>query len=119
MRSPVVFIAAFLFLLANVGRATGAESILLAQTGAFLLGNAHRCGVPAERVERAGRIIRDMVTAAARDPGEAKEAGARFAEIYVASAYPRPDRNMLIPPCRVVVGQFERLEQHHQQAGLD
>jgi len=24
----------------------------------------------------------------------------------------------LIPPCKVVIAQFERLEQHHQQAGM-
>jgi hypothetical protein len=24
----------------------------------------------------------------------------------------------LIPPCKVVVAQFERLERHHQQAGM-
>jgi hypothetical protein len=24
----------------------------------------------------------------------------------------------LIPPCEVVIAQFERLERHHQQAGM-
>src|SRR5438552_17512198 len=115
MRSPLVFAVALLFALSNVGPAAGAESILLAETGAFLLGHAQRCGVPAERVGRAGQIIRDMVVAAAHDPREEKEAGARFAEIFVASAYPSSGRGMLVPPCKAVVTQFERLEQHHQQ----
>jgi len=25
----------------------------------------------------------------------------------------------LIPPCAVVIAQFERLEQHHRQSGMD
>jgi hypothetical protein len=25
----------------------------------------------------------------------------------------------LIPPCTVVITQFDRLERHHQQAGMD
>jgi hypothetical protein len=26
---------------------------------------------------------------------------------------------VLIPPCKVVIAQFERLERHHQQAGMN
>ncbi len=118
MRPPSLFIAAVL-LLSSIGAATAADSSLLAESGAFLVGNAFRCGVPAERIARAGQIIRDMVAAAAHDTGEEKAASARFAKMFVASAYPNPDRNVLVPPCKVVVTQFERLEQHHQQAGLD
>jgi hypothetical protein len=33
--------------------AEAANPTLLAETGGFLLGNAHRCGVAVERVERA------------------------------------------------------------------
>jgi hypothetical protein len=25
----------------------------------------------------------------------------------------------LIPPCKAVIAQFERLERHHQQAGMN
>jgi len=118
MRPPLVFAAAAL-LVSSVSVARAADTTLLAETGAFLVGNAYRCGVPAERVERASQIIRDMIVAAAHDPREEKAAGSRFAQVFVASAYPSSDRDRLVPPCKAVVTQFERLEQHHQQAGLD
>ncbi len=43
-----------LILLLGIGVAEAANPTLLAETGGFLLGNAHRCGVAVERVERAG-----------------------------------------------------------------
>ena len=36
-----------------------ADPTQLAETGAYLLGNAHRCGVADERVAHAGTAIRD------------------------------------------------------------
>jgi len=42
-----------LILLLGIGVAEAANPTLLAETGGFLLGNAHRCGVAVERVERA------------------------------------------------------------------
>jgi len=36
----------------------------LAETAGFLLGNAHRCGVPTDRVERAGKMIHRLIVAA-------------------------------------------------------
>jgi hypothetical protein len=50
--------------------------------------------------------------------GVAEAADSRFAQIFMASAFPNQDGDALIPPCKVVVAQFERLEQHHQQAGM-
>lgn len=41
------------FWLMSVGLAEAADPTLLAETGGYLLGNAHRCGVSVERVERA------------------------------------------------------------------
>jgi hypothetical protein len=40
-------------ILVGIGAAEAADPTLLAETGGFLLGNAHRCGVAVERVERA------------------------------------------------------------------
>ena len=42
-----------LILLLGISVAEAANPTLLAETGGFLLGNAHRCGVAVERVERA------------------------------------------------------------------
>jgi hypothetical protein len=69
--------------------AEAANPTLLAETGGFLLGSAHRCGVAFERVERAGNAIHDFIVAAARDSSEAAVADSRFAEIFLASAPPQ------------------------------
>jgi hypothetical protein len=39
-------------LLLGIGTANAADSTRLAETAGFLLGNAHRCGVPTDRVEQ-------------------------------------------------------------------
>ena len=118
MRSALAVTTALLLLL-GIGVAEAADSTQLAETGGFLLGNAHRCGVPAERVEHAGKVIHDLIGAAAYDLSEAAAADSRFAEIFLASAFPNHDRDVLIPPCTVVITQFDKLERHHQQAGMD
>jgi hypothetical protein len=46
-----------LTLLLGIGAADAADPTLLAETGGFLLGNAHRCGVAVERVEHAGNGV--------------------------------------------------------------
>jgi hypothetical protein len=88
----------------------------LAETGAYLLGNAHRCGVADERVEQAGTAIRDLIVLAARDSAEAAAAESRFVEIFSALAVPSQDRDGF-PSCKVVIARFERLEGYHQEAG--
>lgn len=118
MRSASAFTTAVIFLL-GIGVAEAADPAQLAQTAGFLLGNAHRCGVSTERVEQAGKVIHDLIVAAADDSKEVAAADSRFAEIFLASAFPNPDRDTLIPPCGVVITQFNRLEQHHQQAGMN
>ena len=118
MRSNLAVATAVLLLL-GMGVTEAAESTQLAETSGFLLGNAHRCGVPTERVEHAGKVIHDLIVAAAHDATEEATADSRFAEIFLASAFPTQDRDALIPPCKVVITQFERLERHHQQAGMN
>jgi hypothetical protein len=102
-----------LVLLLGMGVADAADPTQLAETGGFLLGNASRCGVSAERVESAGKVIHDFIAAAARDSSEAAAADSRFSEIFVASALPDQDPDAF-PSCTVVIQQFDRLERHHE-----
>ena len=116
---PTLAVTAALVLLLGIGIAEAADSARLAETGGFLLGNAHRCGVPVDRVQHAGKVIHRLIVAASYDPTEEAAADSRFAEIFSASAFPDQDGDVMIPSCKVVVAQFERLERHHQQAGMN
>jgi hypothetical protein len=60
-----------LVLLLGISVAGAADPTQLAETGGFLLGNASRCGVPIERVDSAGKVIHDFISAAAKDSNEA------------------------------------------------
>ena len=110
---PIPILTATALLLAGTEFAAAASSSRIAETGAFLLGNARRCGVADERVVRAGKVIRELIVAASDDATEQRAAKSRFAEIFRASAHPEGDGRALIPPCKTVVMQFERLEQFH------
>ena len=117
MRPPIGIVIAVLLLVSN-GVAEATDTTRLAEKAGFLLDNAHRCGVPTERVGRAGKVIHDLITTASYDRTKEAAADRRFVEIFMASAF--PDREgSLIPPCAVVIAQFERLEQHHRQSGMD
>ena len=110
MRSISAITTALILLLGG-GVADAANPTMLAETGGFLLGNAHRCGVAVERVERAGNVIHDFIVAAAKDSSEAAAADSRFADIFLASALPNQDPDAF-PSCTVVIERFDRLEQH-------
>ncbi|MBV8132446.1 MAG: hypothetical protein JO282_08060 [Alphaproteobacteria bacterium] len=114
---PTFVVTAVLFLL-GIGVAQAADPTQLGETAGFLLGNAHRCGVPTERVGRAGKVIHDLIVAASYDRTEEAAADSRFVEIFMASAFPDHEGSF-IPPCSAVIAQFERLEQHHRQSGMD
>jgi len=116
MRIPLLFATGAL-LLASVGVAEATDPRSLAETNAYLLGNAHRCGVADDRVEQAGTIVRDSIAAAARNSAELAAAESRYVEIFAAIAVPSQDRDGF-PACKVVIPQFERLERHRQLAGL-
>ena len=116
---PILAVTTAVLLLLGAGGAEAADSTGLAETGGFLLGNAHRCGVQTERVARAGKVIHDLIVAASYDLTEEAAADSRFAQIFMASAFPDQDGDALIPPCKVVVAQFERLERHHRQSGMN
>ena len=117
MRATAVVTA--VLLLSTGGIAMAAVSTGLAETGGFLLGNAHRCGVAVARIADAGRVIHRLIVAASDGTGEQKAADLRFAEAFLASAYPNQDRFLSIPPCKAVVTQFERLERHYREGGLN
>ena len=108
MRSILAGAAALL--LSGSAVAEPANPTQLAETAAYLLGNAHRCGVVYERVGHTQTAIR-----AARDSAEAAAAESRFVEILSALAAPSQDRDGF-PSCKVVIARFERLKGHHQQA---
>src|SRR5260221_11041114 len=116
MRSTLAVTTA-LTLLLGIGVAEAADPTMLAQTAGFLLGNAHRCGVPDERVERAGKVIHDMIVAAAYDPNEAPAADSRFVEMFVPSAFPNQEPYALIPACAAVATQFKELDRANPQVG--
>jgi hypothetical protein len=118
MRRTLAIATAILFLFCT-GIANAADPSRLAETAGFLLGNAHRCGVPTDRVEHAGRVIHDLIVAASDNSTEEAAADSRFAQMFMASAFPDQDGDALIPPCKVVVAQFDRLERHHKQAGMN
>jgi hypothetical protein len=112
-------IATTVLLFFCIGIANAADPTRLAETGGFLLGNAHRCGIPTDRVEHAGKVIHDLIVAASYDSTEEAAADSRFAQMFMASAFPDQDGDTLIPSCKVVIAQFDRLERHHQQAGMN
>jgi hypothetical protein len=113
---PTIAVATVLVLFLS-GGAEGANLIQLAETGGFLLGNAYRCGVPTDRLEHAGQVIHAMIAAVSSDSGEEAAADSRFAQIFTANTFPDRGQDALIPPCKTVIAQFERLERHHQQIG--
>src|SRR5215468_11955319 len=113
----VMPVLAAALLISGTGMAAAANSTRIAERGALLLGNAYRCGVADERVVRAGKVIRELIAAAADDAGEQTAAKSRFAEIFRESARAEGNGRTPIPPCSTVVAQFERLEQFHDKAG--
>jgi hypothetical protein len=64
-------------------------------------------------------VVHNLIVAAAHDSSEVAVADSRFAEIFIASAAPDQDRNALIAPCAVVITQFDGLERHYREAGMD
>jgi hypothetical protein len=58
-----------------------------------------------------------MIAAASSDSDEEAVADSRFTQIFTASTFSEQGQEALIPPCKAVISQFERLEWHHQQIG--
>lgn len=87
----------------------------IAADGGFLLGNAHRCGVVADRVVRAGQLIQDLIAAAAADREQRVQAVTRFAKFFLVSAFPDQTKGGPVASCNIVTREFDRLEQHQLQ----
>ena len=117
MRPTLVVTIALPLLLGGVAEADARTR--LAETSGTRLGNAHRCGVPTGRIEHAGTVIQDLIVAVSYDSTEEAAADWRFAQMFRASAFPDQNGDALIPPCKMVVAQFDRLERHHQRAGMN
>jgi hypothetical protein len=63
-------------------------------------------------------VIHDLIVAASDDRAEKAAGDRRFVEIFMASAF--TDRvGSLVAPCDAVIAQFERLERHHRQSGMN
>jgi hypothetical protein len=87
----------------------------LAANGGFLLGNAQRCGIAAERVERAGHLIRKLILAASRDEQDEKDAKGRLSAFFLVSAVAGKGKEKLVASCKLVTREFERFERHQSQ----
>jgi len=94
------------------------DATWFAAHGGFLLGNAQRCGVAAKRVVRAGRLVQALIGAAAQDDQESEDATTRFAQFFMATTVPGLNDTKLVASCKLVVGEFEKLERH-QIGGKD
>jgi hypothetical protein len=103
-----------------VASPSSSDADRLAANGGFLLGNAQRCGIAAERVERAAQMVRELVLAAARDAREEEDAKGRLAAFFLVSAAPHDGKGTkaLIASCRLVTGEFEQFERHQPQFRL-
>jgi len=62
-------------------------------------------------------VIHDLIVAASDNASDQEAAKSRLAVVYAASVYSQEPG--LIPPCEVVVRQFDRLERHHAEGGLE
>jgi hypothetical protein len=109
--------AAAMLLIASPTANSGGDAARLAATGGFLLGNAHRCGIPTDRVVRAGQLIQKLIVAAAKDGQEQEEATERFAKFFMATAVPDEGDSKLVASCATVSSEFAKLEGHRVAAG--
>lgn len=107
MSAAVITVAALLVAAPSI-----TDTDRIAANGGFLLGNAHRCGVDENRVTRAGKLIRTLISAAARDEETEEEAVARFSAFFLVSAVADPKSEKLVASCKRVTAELRRLEGH-------
>ena len=105
--------AALLVASPDVPAATAhSDAVRVATNGGFLLGSAHRCGIAAERVVRAGQLVRHLILAAARDADEQEQATLKFTEFFLTAAFPENSSSGPVASCPLVAGELTRLEHH-------
>lgn len=100
---------------ANQPASKHTDAVWLAAHGGFLVGNAHRCGLDTERVVKAGQLVQILIAAAARDEDEASDAGTKFAEFFLATAFPGKTESLTVS-CKTVASELTRLERHQVAA---
>jgi hypothetical protein len=88
------------------------DAARIATNAGFLLGNAHRCGIPTERVVKAGQTIRELIEAAAKDDKEQEEATEKFATFFLLTALPDDGDSKLVASCNTVTSEFQKFERH-------
>ena len=110
--SVLAITTAAVLLVASPSGTSSSDAGRIAANGGFLLGHAHRCGIPTERVVRAGQLIRELILAATADAQQQEDATARFAQFFLATAVPDQGDSKLIPSCQTVASEFEKLERH-------
>ncbi|HYU13422.1 MAG TPA: hypothetical protein VEK82_12655 [Stellaceae bacterium] len=110
--SMLALTTAAMLLVASPGGASSSDASRIASNGGFLLGHAHRCGIPTDRVVRAGQLVRELILAAAPEARDQEDATARFAQFFLATAVPDQGDSKLVPSCRTVASEFEKLERH-------
>jgi hypothetical protein len=84
----------------------------IATNAGFLLGNAHRCGIPTDRVVKAGQLVRELIQAASKDTREQEDATETFATFFLATALPDMSEGKLVASCTTVTSEFQKLERH-------
>lgn len=91
------------------------DAVWIAAHGGFLVGNAHRCGIDTDRVVKAGQLVQMLIAAASRDEDEASDAGGRFAEFFLATAFPSKETS-LVASCKTIGAELTKLERHQAEA---
>ena len=93
------------------------DAARIATNAGFLLGNAHRCGIPTDRVVKAGQMIRELIHAAAKDSREQEDATEQFATLFLATALPELGASKLVASCDNVTAEFQKFERHRVAGG--
>ena len=110
------------FLIASSGATSldtnaSTDAARIATNAGFLLGNAHRCGIPTDRVVKAGQMIRELIHAASKDTKEQEDATEQFATFFLATALPEMSEGKLVASCSNVTAEFQKLERHRVAGG--
>jgi hypothetical protein len=92
------------------GTSQAAGSLGIAERSGFLLGAAHYCGVPADRVVQVGQQMITVIAGGEDGSHAAEAASKRFAQFFVAAS--RSQEDNITVRCGAVSTEFLRLERH-------
>jgi hypothetical protein len=93
-----------------LGTAQAADSLGIAERSGFLLGAAHHCGVPTERVVHVGQQMMTVIGGGEDGSQAAEAASKRFAQFFLAASVSQEDK--ITVRCDAVSAEFLRLERH-------